>query len=612
MAVGYLGHDRHLDRPVAIKVLRAELSSGLDVARFQREIGVTARLVHPGIVSVFDSGEAGDRLYYVMPFVRGDTLRSRLDRDGVLAPRDVAAIGADLAEALAYAHGAGIVHRDVKPENIFLVEGRAVLADFGIACAARHDAGDDEPTVAGMIVGTLAYMSPEQIEGRDADGRSDLYSLGCMLYELIAGEPPFQAPSTLALLAKHTGEAPAPLSQRQPGVPPSLEGIVMRLLAKNPSDRYPSAAALVPDLRVATASNPATAAPPAAARPAAARAASSEIDRLLIDAIDKLNRASAAGPAAVRRLDEARALIDRAAAIDANHPRVLSALGRWYNASGHRLGTGDTMLAEGRRYLMRSLAADDRDPEVHQVLGKVALFYDDDFQVAEQHARRAVELAPDDPEGLRFLAIIEKILDQLDAAIETARHASRVAPQLAAVWNGLGDALLAAGRNAEASAALQRAIALQPVYVPALERLELAQLRLGDVDFAVELRASRLRAGGVPSRAEALERAVTAGEAAQARKADLEIELDELLQKASTTEPYAEYQSSRTLGDRIVHLYTQLDDWPSALEWVERGFRARPGRLRRALTDQLFDRRGFANLPRYARLLRLAGLEALL
>lgn len=613
MAVVYLGRDHHLDRPVAIKVLRAELSSGLDIARFQREIGVTARLVHPGIVSVFDSGEAGGRLYYVMPFVRGDTLRSRLDRDGAMAPRDVAAIGADLAEALAYAHGAGIVHRDVKPENIFLVEGRAVLADFGIACAARQGAGDDEPTVAGMIVGTLAYMSPEQIEGRqDADGRSDLYSLGCLLYELMAGAPPFQATSSLALLAKHTGERPVRLSERRQGVAPSLEAIVMRLLEKSAADRYPSAAALVPLLRAEAASTATTAASTAAARPQTVRAPASEIERLLIEATDKLNQASAAGPAAVRRLDEARALIDRAATIDANHPRVLSAMGRWYNASGHRLGTGDTMLAEGRRYLMRSLAADDRDPDVHQVLGKMALFYDDDFQVAEHHARRAVELAPDDPEGLRFLAIIEKILDRLDAAIETAQRASRAAPQLAAVWNGLGDALLAAGRNAEASAALERAIALQPVYVPALERLELAQLRLGDVEFAVEVRASRLRAGGMASRAEALERAVAAGGAEPGRLADLEIELGGLLEQAGTTQPFAEYQSSRTLGDRIVHVYTQLDDWPKALEWVERGFRARPGRLRRALTDQLFDRRGFAKLPRYARLLRLAGLEALL
>lgn len=614
MAVVYRGRDHHLDRPVAIKVLRAELSSELEVARFQREIGLTARLVHPGIVAVFDSGSAGDRLYYVMPFVRGDTLRSRLRRDGLLGPAEVATIGADVAEALAYAHGAGIVHRDVKPENIFLVEGRAVLADFGIARAASHHGREDEHTVAGMIVGTAAYMSPEQIEGcDDADGRADLYSLGCVLYELLSGAPPFQTPGTLALLAKHMTEAPVRLRDRRAEVPPSLEAIVMRLLEKNREDRHASAAELAPLLRMEAA--PATSAgtvPAAAAGATPAPAPPSEIERLIREATDKLNHASAAGPAAVRRLDEARALIDRAAAIDAAHPRVLSALGRWYNASGHRRGTGDTMVAEGRRYLMRALAADDRDPEVHQVLGKMALFHDDDFHVAEHHARRAVELAPKDAEGLRFLAIIEKILDRLDASIEAAQSAARVAPHLAAVWNGLGDSLLAAGRNAEASRALDRAIAIQPSYAPALERLELAQLRLGDVAFAVELRASRLRAGGAHERADALERAAAAGDARGARRADLETELGELLAEAGAVDPFAHFQSSRSLGDRIVHLYTQFDDWPSALEWVERGFRARPGRLRRALMDQLFDRRGFATLPRYGRLLRLAGLEALL
>lgn len=620
MAVVYRGRDHHLDRSVAIKVLRAELSSGLEIARFQREIGLTAKLVHPGIVAVFDSGAAGDRLYYVMPFVRGDTLRSRLHRDGVLSPSEVATMGADVAEALAYAHGAGIVHRDVKPENVFLVEGRAVLADFGIARTALQRDGEDERTMVGMIVGTATYMSPEQIEGaEDTDGRSDLYSLGCVLYELLCGVPPFQAPSTLALVAKHMTETPVRLRDRQPAVPASLEAIVMRLLAKDREDRYASAAELAPLLRAEAApaaitgevvqAVPAFATTPATASP---RAPSSEIDRLLKEATDKLNQASAAGPAAVRRLDEARALIDRAAAIDAEHPRVLSALGRWYNASGHRLGTGDAMVAEGRRYLMRALAADDRDPEVHQVLGKMALFFDDDFLVAEHHARRAVELAPEDAEGLRFLAIIEKILDRLDASIDAAQGAAKIAPHLAAVWNGLGDALLAAGRNAEASKALERAIALQPAYVPALERLELAQLRLGDVEFAVELRASRLRAGGAHERADALERGVTSGDAAQARRTDLDVELRALLEEANKTDPFAQYQSSRSLGDRIVHVYTQLDDWQSALEWVERGFRARPGRLRRALMDQLFDRRGFATLPRYGRLLRLAGLEALL
>jgi tetratricopeptide (TPR) repeat protein len=270
------------------------------------------------------------------------------------------------------------------------------------------------------------------------------------------------------------------------------------------------------------------------------------------------------------------------------------------------------MFAEGRRLALLALAADDRDPEVHAVLGKIALYRDDDFRVAEEHARRAVELAPDDPEALRFLAIIEKILGQLDAAIAASRHATRVAPQVAAVWNGLGDALLAAGRNAEAAEALKRAISIQPAYVPALERLELAELRLGDPEFAVDLRAARLRALGCESRAEDLERNARAEGPESARRADIEAELRDLLEQASRGDPFGEYSGSRTIGDRIVFTYTELGDWEAALEWIERGYRIRPSRIRRTLMDQLFDRRGFAMLPRYGRLLRLAGLEELL
>jgi serine/threonine protein kinase len=612
MAVVYRGHDRHLDRAVAIKVLRPELAGGLELERFQREIGLTAKLVHPGIVALFDSGEADGRLYYVMPFVSSDTLRSRLTRDGRFERKSVATIGADIAEALAYAHGAGIVHRDIKPENVFLVEGRAVLADFGIARVAMNHRDEDQRTMAGMIVGTAAYMSPEQIEGReDVDGRSDLYSLGCVLYELLAGVPPFTPLSALALIAKHLTETPQSLRERGVDVPASLDAIVMRLLAKEPEQRYASAVELAPLLRAEASPSvePATA---SVIRVESRVEPSNEIDRLMKEATEKLNQASASGPAAVRRLDEARALIDRAAAINENHPRVLSALGRWYNASGHRLGTGDQMVAEGRRYLMRALAADDRDPEVHSVLGKMALFYDDDFAVAEHHARRAVELAPGDPEALRFLAIIEKILDRLPESIDAARRAAGIAPNLAAVWNGLGDALLAAGRNAEASKALERAIAIQPAYVAALERLELAQLRLGDVEFAADLRASRLRASGAHARADALDRAALTLGPAAARQADVEAELRDLLEQANSVDPFAHYYTSRALGDRIVQTYTEFGDWASALAWVERGFRARPGRLRRALMDQLFDRRGFATLPRYGRLLRLAGLQELL
>lgn len=610
MAVVYRGHDHHLDRPVAIKVLRGELSSGLEVARFQREIGMTAKLVHPGIVALFDSGESDGRLYYVMPHVSGDTLRARLARAHRLAPTDAANIGADVAEALAYAHGAGIVHRDIKPENVFLVEQRTMLADFGIARAAAQRENAEGRTMAGMVVGTVAYMSPEQIEGReDIDGRSDLYSLGCMLYELLTGAPPFVG-GELVVLSRHLSQAPAPIASRVE-VPPTLEEIVLRLLAKDREDRFATAAEVAPLLR-------------AAALPVSAETRASvpprrqtdrpptEIDRLVDEAIFKLNQATAVGPAAVRRFEEARALLDHAAALDPSHPRVLAALSRWHNGAAHRIGDPERMFAEGRRLALLALAADDRDPEVHAVLGKLALYRDDDFRVAEEHARRAVELAPDDPEALRFLAIIEKILGRLDEAITASRRATRAAPQVAAVWNGLGDALLAAGDNAEAAQALKRAISIQPAYVPALERLELAELRLGDAEFAVDLRAARLRALGCESRAEELERNARADGPESARHADLEAELQDLLEQASRADPFAEHSGSRSIADRVVFTYTELGNWEAALEWVERGYRSRPSRIRRALMDQLFDRHGFATLPRYGRLLRLAGLEELL
>ncbi len=611
MAVVYRGHDHHLDRPVAIKVLREELSTGLEVARFQREIGMTAKLVHPGIVALFDSGESDGRLYYVMPYVSGDTLRARLARERRLTPKDAANIGADVAEALAYAHGAGIVHRDIKPENVFLVEQRAVLADFGIARATAHRGNADGRTVAGMVIGTVAYMSPEQIEGlEDIDGRSDLYSLGCMLYELLTGAPPFVG-GDLAVLSRHLTHVPAPIAAGGMDVPPGLEAIIVRLLAKDREDRFATAAEVAPLLRAAALPAPVEPRATTAPRPRMDEQPT-EIDRLVDEATLKLNQATAIGPAAVRRFEEARALLDHAATLDASHPRVLAALSRWHNGAAHRLGDRERMFAEGRRLALLALAANDRDPEVHAVLGKMALFLDDDFRVAEEHARRAVELAPNDPEALRFLAIIEKILGRLEAAIAASRQATRVAPQVAAVWNGLGDALLAAGDNAEAAEALKRAIAIQPAYVPALERLELAELRLGDAEFAVDLRAVRLRAIGCDSRAEALERNARADGPESARHADLQAELHDLLEQASRGDPFAEHLGSRTTADRIVFTYTELGDWEAAFEWIERGYRSRPGRIRRALMDQLFDRHGFAKLPRYGRLLRLAGLEELL
>jgi len=240
MAVVYRAHDRELDRIVAIKVLSEEFSSLVGGERFRREIAVMAKLVHPRIVGLVDSGEANGRLYYVMPFMTAETLRGRLTRERRVAPTSASTLGGDIAEALAFAHRLGVIHRDIKPENVFAIGDRAVLADFGIA-RVMTDSEVDAPsyrTTTGVAVGTMAYMSPEQAAA-DAviDGRSDLYGLGCLMYELLTGKPPFSAKTPLALMAKHFTEVPRPLAEHGLAVPVELEAIVMRLLAKDPDAR---------------------------------------------------------------------------------------------------------------------------------------------------------------------------------------------------------------------------------------------------------------------------------------------------------------------------------------------------------------------------------------
>jgi TolB-like protein len=241
MATVYLARDLKHDRPVALKVLRPEIAAALGSERFLREVRITARLNHPHILPLLDSGEAAGLLYYVMPYVEGESLRDRLSREKQLALDDALQIAREVADALGYAHSHEVVHRDIKPENILLESGHAVVADFGIARALTA-AGGERLTETGIAVGTPAYMSPEQAAGSgDVDGRSDVYSLGCVLYEMLAGHPPFTGATAQEILARHSMDTVPLISAARPALPPTIHQAIHTALAKVPADRFPSA-----------------------------------------------------------------------------------------------------------------------------------------------------------------------------------------------------------------------------------------------------------------------------------------------------------------------------------------------------------------------------------
>jgi serine/threonine protein kinase/tetratricopeptide (TPR) repeat protein len=264
MATVYLAEDRKHRRPVAVKVLHPHLAANLGAERFLREIEIAARLNHPHILTLIDSGKSGDLLYYVMPYVEGETLRDRLRRQGRIPPDEALRITRQVAGALGYAHQRGVVHRDIKPENIMLHEGGAIVADFGIATAVesgeagKRGSGKERLTATGISVGTPTYMSPEQASGDAIDGRSDLYSLGCVLFEMLAGEPPFTGPTAQAIITRRFTEVAPSLRSRGVAVTHELDEALARVLARDPGARFSTATLF------ATALNPSGRAEPAA------------------------------------------------------------------------------------------------------------------------------------------------------------------------------------------------------------------------------------------------------------------------------------------------------------------------------------------------------------
>ena len=259
MATVYLARDLKHDRPVALKVLHPELAGALGADRFLREIKLTARLDHPHILPVFDSGLADGLLWYTMPFVDGESLRERLRREGQLPIDDAVRIVAEIADALDCAHGHGVVHRDVKPENVMLGGGHARVADFGVA-RALEAAGEEQLTATGLAVGTPAYMAPEQASAGPVDARTDIYALGCVAYEMLAGEPPYTGPTPQAIIAKRFADPIPSIRRLRPEVPEHVDAAIRRALAGVPADRFASVRGLSEALRgdhsVASATKP--------------------------------------------------------------------------------------------------------------------------------------------------------------------------------------------------------------------------------------------------------------------------------------------------------------------------------------------------------------------
>jgi eukaryotic-like serine/threonine-protein kinase len=250
MATVYLAQDLRHDRKVALKVLRPELAAVIGAERFLAEIKTTAHLQHPHILPLHDSGEADGTVFYVMPFVEGESLRDRIQQEHELPVEDAVRIATEVLDALEYAHGQGVIHRDIKPENILLHGGHALVADFGIALAASRSEGATRLTETGMSLGTPAYMAPEQAMGERAlTPRADIYALGCVLYEMLSGEPPFMGPTAQAIIARVMTEEPRALTLHRHTIPPHVEAAVRKALEKLPADRFATAKEFAAALR---------------------------------------------------------------------------------------------------------------------------------------------------------------------------------------------------------------------------------------------------------------------------------------------------------------------------------------------------------------------------
>ena len=623
MATVFLATDHKLDRDVAVKFFDPAAEGTDAEERFAREIRLTARLVHPHIVPLFDSGVAGSQRYFVMPYLQGETLRAELERAKQVDVARVVRIAVDVCEALSYAHAMGVVHRDLKPENIFCLGDKVLLADFGIATAAGS-MNSMRLTATGMVLGTAAYMSPEQAMGRhDLDGRSDLYALGCVMWELLTGEPPFKGLNIMGVIGQHV-HAPIPdITTERPDVPPSLAVLMQALMAKQPADRPPTAGDVLKWLRPlgggahggAHEGSPATplTAPPGA--PTGQRTSGEDSPSMAAyrEGRTLWLHGMVGGAGAREQLEQAKTYFERALVLDPTNVIAIVGLADAIHTIGYRGFTDfDTAYAESQVLRRKALAMGDDIAEIHWSIGVTRMYWEDDFEGAGRSLERAFALSPGSAESQRFYAMWLKIAGRLDEALAIARRVATAHPELASAHNTLADILMAVGRYDEAIGPLRAALKINPRYDAALERLAMASHRAGLPADAVAARRALLGQRGLDLRLVALDVDFKGRGWTRARETDLERELAELLARAGREDAFRDIGTSRQLSDNIIVTLAELGRWTEAMDWVEKGFHLRPGRLRRVLRDMPFNPGGLAVDPRYAPMLRLAGLEELL
>ncbi len=600
-ATVYHAEDRVLGRDVAVKVLSPERSASIGRERFDHAVAAMSRLVHPNIVPILDSGSIKGQLYYVTPVVGSDTLRVRISREGLMTPDESAQILADVGEALAYAHGAGLVHGDIRPENIFCHHGRAIVADFGIARAIQAAAGAGASEAA-------------------TDARTDIFALGCVSYEMLTGEQPFPGGAAMVMVSDVPPVPSVPrvprVRNKVPTTPSRMADLTERMLAGGAGRTSATAETLVATVRELV-EPPAERAPQRGGRASTAELDDSRYDQTSMEACREgrgvFQRSFQGGPGARETLEYAKALFERARDVDPTNPHALVGLADVHHVLGFR-GFADFRVATQKATEFRAEAlriAPDL-PELHFSIGVELLYWKDDFGTAGAEYRRGMKSGRVRPEMHRLYGAYLKMAGQMDGALREMKLGLAGDPMAPSLHVGLADVLLAMGRYVEAVEPLHQALKLAPGYESALERLDLVCNRLGRHDEALDARRALHGLRQQPERIDAVDADAAQMGPMAARDADIRRDLAALQQRATTEDPFKDLNVSRQLADYIVMAHAELGEWTKAMDWVERGFYRRPGRLRRVLMDLPFEHRGLAVDPRYARMLRTAGLEEFL